>query len=76
MPNIRRARASTLSTHPDSRSRGEGSAMCGGSIRCVAVTGPKFSNRVPHIGAELSVVVVSYKLTNGAAHGSCVLTVL
>jgi hypothetical protein len=31
MPNIRRARARTLSTHPDSRSRGECSAMCGGS---------------------------------------------
>jgi hypothetical protein len=33
MPNIRRARASALSTHPDSRSRGECSAMCGGSIK-------------------------------------------
>jgi hypothetical protein len=32
MPNIRRARARTLSTHPDWRSRGECSAMCGGSI--------------------------------------------
>jgi hypothetical protein len=30
MPNIPRARASTLSTHPHSRSRGECSAMCGG----------------------------------------------
>jgi hypothetical protein len=28
MPNIRRARARTLSTRPDSRSRGELSAMC------------------------------------------------
>jgi hypothetical protein len=33
MPNIRRARARTLSTHPDSRSRGGSSAMCGGSIK-------------------------------------------
>jgi hypothetical protein len=33
MPNIRRARARTLSTHPDWRSRGECSAMCGGSIK-------------------------------------------
>jgi hypothetical protein len=33
MPNIRRARASTLPAHPDTRSRGECSAMCGGSIR-------------------------------------------
>jgi hypothetical protein len=32
MPNIRRARARTLSAHPDSRSRGECSAMCGGSM--------------------------------------------
>jgi hypothetical protein len=32
MPNIRRASARTLSTHPESRSRGECSAMCGGSI--------------------------------------------
>jgi hypothetical protein len=35
MPNIPRARASTLSTHPHSRSRGECSAMCGGSITVV-----------------------------------------
>jgi hypothetical protein len=33
LPNIPRERASTLSTHPHSRSRGECSAMCGGSIR-------------------------------------------
>jgi hypothetical protein len=32
MPNIRRAKARTLSTYPGSRSRGECSAMCGGSI--------------------------------------------
>jgi hypothetical protein len=32
MPNIRRARARILFTHPDSRSRGECSGMCGGSI--------------------------------------------
>jgi hypothetical protein len=31
MTNIRRVRARTLSAHPDSRSRGECSAMCGGS---------------------------------------------
>jgi hypothetical protein len=37
MPNIPRARASTLSTHPHSRSRGECSAMCGGSIRIVSL---------------------------------------
>jgi hypothetical protein len=39
MPNIRRARSRTLSTHPDSRSRGECSAMCGGSIRFRDVLG-------------------------------------
>jgi hypothetical protein len=33
MPNIRRARARTLSTHPDSRLHRECSAVCGGSIK-------------------------------------------
>jgi hypothetical protein len=33
IPNIRRARARTLSSHPNSRLRGKCSAMCGGSMR-------------------------------------------
>jgi hypothetical protein len=44
IPNIRHARARTLSTHPDSTSRGECSAMCGGSITFQRVTADPYTH--------------------------------